>query len=289
VIVATRYHKDDLVGRLLREQTRGGDQWKVISFPAFAELNDPLGRNEGEALWPEKWSAEYLEREQNSIAISGYPWIFEALYQQQPPDIIDTEFPSEYFGDHIWFDESDYPRPQDITNRVIYVDPSMGKSDKSDYSAIIMIAVDIGGKFWIDADIQRRPASRIVEDAIGWHSRFRPEALGCETNAFQELLGPMLQAEAIRQGEDVFYVGASNAIDKKVRIRRLTPHLAYGDLRFKRNSPGVNLLLEQLRGFPSHKHDDGPDALAGAVKLAKDIMSGEVFIHDSNESNYINP
>jgi predicted phage terminase large subunit-like protein len=44
----TRWHPDDLAGRLLETE---GDQWKVISLPALAEENDPLGRAPGEPLW----------------------------------------------------------------------------------------------------------------------------------------------------------------------------------------------------------------------------------------------
>ncbi len=59
-----------------------------------------------------------------------------------------------------------------------------------------------------------------------------------------------------------------------LRIRLLTSLLATGRLRFKRHSPGVNLMIEQLRGFPNHKHDDGPDALEMGVRLADELLSG---------------
>lgn len=149
VILATRYHKDDLVGRLLKEQEHGGDQWRVIRLPALAEEDDPLGRHVGEPLWPEKWSKPHLEGECRSLSQSGYPWMWDALYQQTPPDIIDSEWPAEFFGDHIWFDE--WPHPSDIECRVIAVDPSLGKTDKSDYSAIIMAAKDLNDCYWVSA------------------------------------------------------------------------------------------------------------------------------------------
>jgi predicted phage terminase large subunit-like protein len=202
--------------------------------------------------------------------------MFEALYQQQPPDVIDTEFPSEYFADAVWF--VDYPPDQEIICRATYVDPSLGKTDKSDYSAIVNVCLDNSGRYWVDADLRRRPATQVVYDAIEGYQANRSVCLGCEVNAFQELLGVQMQDEAQRRGLDCFFVGLVNTISKLVRIRQLTPLLAAGRLRFKRNSPGVNLLMEQLRGFPAHKHDDGPDALEGAVRLCQRITSGEVSL-----------
>lgn len=77
IIVATRWHPDDLSGRLLKEH---GDVWKEIKLPALAEENDPLGRKVGEALWPERYSANALMRIRD--AVLNYYW--SALYKQAP-------------------------------------------------------------------------------------------------------------------------------------------------------------------------------------------------------------
>jgi predicted phage terminase large subunit-like protein len=274
VILATRYHKDDLVGRLLKEQDHGGDQWRVIRLPALATGQDLLNRGDGEALWQEKWSKSHLESERRVLNQSGYPWMWDALYQQDPPDIIDSDWPSEYFADHIWANE--WPDAGSFVCRVMAIDPSLGKTDKSDYSAIIYLAKDREGIYWVDADIQRRPPNKIAEDAIGWHRELRPHALGCETVGFQELMGPLLQEEAARHREEIWFCGIPADGEKKVRIRRLSPLLAKGRLRFRRGSPGTSLLEEMLKGFPSHKFKDGPDALEMAVRLCEEILSGRV-------------
>jgi hypothetical protein len=51
VLVSTRWHEDDLAGRLLAEAEKGGDKWTTVILPAIAEENDPLGRKAGEFLW----------------------------------------------------------------------------------------------------------------------------------------------------------------------------------------------------------------------------------------------
>jgi predicted phage terminase large subunit-like protein len=76
VLIMTRWHEDDLAGRLMRGETA----WEVLRLPALAEANDPLGRALGEALWPEWQSAAKLERRKTEVGERA----FAALYQQNP-------------------------------------------------------------------------------------------------------------------------------------------------------------------------------------------------------------
>jgi len=82
----TRWHEDDLAGRLIEAMKKeDGEQWEIISFPAVAEETRGLGdpREVGDALWPEKFPAGRLATIQTTIG--PYPW--GALYQQHPePD-----------------------------------------------------------------------------------------------------------------------------------------------------------------------------------------------------------
>ena len=76
VLVMTRWHPDDLGGRLLAAD--GG--WRVVRLPALAEVSDPLGRAPGEALWPEWESQSALERKRLTMGDRN----FAALFQQSP-------------------------------------------------------------------------------------------------------------------------------------------------------------------------------------------------------------
>jgi predicted phage terminase large subunit-like protein len=66
-----------------------------------------------------------------------------------------------------------------------------------------------------------------------------------------------------------------NYENKVVRIRTLTPFLARGIMRFKGDSPGARLLVDQLRDFPLGDHDDGPDSLEMAVRLLAHLIRPE--------------
>lgn len=83
VLVMTRWHRDDLGGRLLAGDGTTNDGWRVVRLPAFAEADDPLGRQPGAPLWPEWENAEALARRRATVG----PRAWASLYQQDPaPD-----------------------------------------------------------------------------------------------------------------------------------------------------------------------------------------------------------
>lgn len=79
LLVATRWHHDDLPGRILARD-EGREAWTVINFPAIAEEDDALGREPGEALWPQRYDLAALNDAQATLGSYG----FAALYQQRP-------------------------------------------------------------------------------------------------------------------------------------------------------------------------------------------------------------
>ena len=83
ILIGTRWHLSDHFGRLDAEEHDGtGDKWERIILPALALENDPLGREPGEALWPEKFSREGLEAIKNRSGTTARMWA--SLYQQSP-------------------------------------------------------------------------------------------------------------------------------------------------------------------------------------------------------------
>jgi hypothetical protein len=85
VIVATRWGKKDLVGRILDDAEKGGEHWDVVCLPALAEENDLLGRAVGEPLWPERFPLSELEAIKRSLG--GRLW--NGLYQQDPEEDVE--------------------------------------------------------------------------------------------------------------------------------------------------------------------------------------------------------
>lgn len=83
IAMATRWNLDDLIGRLIEAHNRGeGDAWKIVNYPAIAEVDEPH-RKRGEALHPERFTTEAMERTRKAVGER----VWSALYQQHPiPD-----------------------------------------------------------------------------------------------------------------------------------------------------------------------------------------------------------
>lgn len=265
IIVQTRWHNDDLAGRVQREQAEEG--WDVVSLPAIAEEDDLLGRAVGEPLWPERYPLERLAKMRGGMS----PYWWNALFSQRPSQHESVEWPAEYFDDRIWFDE--WPREWLI--KTMALDPSKGKSDhKGDYSAFAKLMVDRNFNLWIDCDMERRPPEQIVTDGVELYREFAPDRFGIESNAWQELLGKDFTRVFLERNMPwVEPLQIENRVNKIVRIRDLGQFLRDRRFRVKRNAGG-RLLVNQLREFPLAKHDDGPDACEMAIRLAEEALGG---------------
>jgi predicted phage terminase large subunit-like protein len=265
ILIQTRWHRDDLTGRLLEHARFSGQRWRVVRFPAVAEHEDILGRSPGEALWPEMYSRERLE--QARTGRTEYYW--QAMYQQNPLAEGATEWPETFFGPQIWFDEW----PKHWRCKAVALDPSKGRDGKvGDYSAFALMMVGRDGLIYVDADLDHRNTSIITETALEITRTFRPDGFCIEVNQFQQLLADDIARRSRERGITVPLFTVENMVPKVVRIRRLTPLLSQGVLRFKTNSRGARLLVQQLRDFPLADHDDGPDALEMAEWMAEHLL-----------------
>lgn len=270
VIIATRWHHQDLIGEILKTAAVTGEEWRVVSFPAIG--------NDGAALWPEQWPLELLNPIRAGYYDGGYPWQWESLYQQIPPETLDSEWPPEYFQD-IYVDS--FPAPSERLITVVALDPSLGETDKSDYAAFVAVCKGHDGNYYVDALIDRLDSSRIVSAGVEWMRDIKPDAFGCETVLFQRLLLPLFEQALPSIGIDMSQVyglkttsmGSQYKNQKITRIRSLTEYFATRRIKLVR-SPGTALLREQLLGFPAHKFKDGPDALEMARRFADDLLEG---------------
>jgi hypothetical protein len=87
LVMGTRWHEGDLIGRILSSSSAA--EWEVLSLPAVAEEDDPLGRDEGQPLWPDWFDADYLARLREQLGERA----FASLYQQRPTPAVGAVFP----------------------------------------------------------------------------------------------------------------------------------------------------------------------------------------------------
>jgi hypothetical protein len=125
-----------------------------------------------------------------------------------------------------------------------------------------------------EADLQRRPTSQMVADAVELVRRFHPDGFAVEVSQYQELLCVEFQRASGEQGTHLPLYRINNSVNKQVQIRRLGPNLGQWRLRFKTRSPGTALLVQQLRDFPQAEHNDGPNSLEMAIRLGIELGNG---------------
>jgi hypothetical protein len=125
VLIMTRWHEDDLAGRILNSSE--AKLWRYVHLPAFAEQDDQLGRVQGRALWPEMFNE--LTLEQKRAEMGGYA--FQALYQgnPQPPGGLSIQ-------KSWWRYYTEQPKPEEIDQWVLSVDPTFKGNADSDYVAM---------------------------------------------------------------------------------------------------------------------------------------------------------
>jgi predicted phage terminase large subunit-like protein len=260
IVVGTPWHRDDYLARL----RTWGEPIREICLPAICEHeDDPLGRELGKALWPWRFDETELE----SIRVAQGPYYWNALYQQRPSQHERAEWPESYFEDHIWTDS--FYGPFELS--AMFVDPSKGKDQKrGDYAAIVFVGLK-SGKLWVDCWIDRKPATEIVRQAIEHNLRWNPLSTGLEANAWQDLLAPEFDKQcAERQIPPIPIHLVNNVVPKEIRIGRIGPYLARKQIVFNRTR-ACKLLVNQLKDFPLGDHDDGPDALEGAIRSLDEI------------------
>jgi predicted phage terminase large subunit-like protein len=154
IVILTRWHFDDLAGRLIKAEEQGGDKWDQLILPAICENEegDPLGRKVGEALAPGRKTAQELMRIKR--AVGERTW--SALFQQKP---ISTE--GAIFLDS-WFPAAE--RIPGVRTRVRAWD--FASTTDGDYTVGVLMSRDPQGIFYVEDVIRFRGTPLQVERKV---------------------------------------------------------------------------------------------------------------------------
>lgn len=142
ILTTTRWHDDDLAGRLIKEMKAGGEHWDIVSLPAIAEERDPLKRKPGEALCPARYDLAALEDRRKKLGA----YSFAALYQQQPVPREGALFKRDWFGADKIKDWSEVPAN---LNWCRGYDLAISTKTTADRTASFRCAFDKAGNLYI--------------------------------------------------------------------------------------------------------------------------------------------
>jgi len=268
IVILTRWHEDDLAGRLLAQDD--GAEWDVISLPAIAEGDDDLlGREEGEALCPELYPIEELEKIKFEVGSSD----FASLYQQRPSPIGGNIFNKNWWQ---FYDSL----PQYFEIMVQSWDCSFKALEDSDY-VVGQVWGRIRGDFYLIDQIRGKKGFSDTYRAIVAMTNKHPKAI-------QKLIEDKANGTAIIETlqRDIPGIKPINPQGGKIsRAQAISSIVESGNvfLPSPLKNPWVVDFLDECTGFPKVKHDDQVDSMSQALNYLYTKM-----IADNKKINQLN-
>jgi len=263
VIVMTRWHEDDIVGRLTDPKNPNyneeiAKQWDCVNIPAIIEterdkLDDPFGRDKGEVLWEERIPKKFLES-QRLLNPAG----FNALYQGRPspPD-----------GDFFKKDWIKTYKPQDLPRNLRMYgasDHAVSLQQDRDPTCMGCVGVDEDDNIWILPDLFWRQADTEtqVDAMIDFFQRHKPHFWWAERGHISQSLGPFLRK---RMSETRTYAAIDERTpskDKPTRAQAIRGRMSMGKVFFPDFAPWYVDAKDELLSFPNGRHDDFVDFIS---------------------------
>lgn len=275
IVIMQRWHDDDLVGRLLREQEENpdGDQWEIVNFPAIANEDEYYGgelmRKKGESLWPEKFSLETLANIRENIG--SYNWFSQ--FQQNPIIQEDGFFNQNMFQ---YYTEEDL-RDKRLTFYTM-IDPAVSLDKNADEAVVTTIAKDKDGPsiYRIEETAGHMKPIDLISTIFEHYKKYNPKYVILESIALQKTFKYALEEEQ-RRREIYFSIKPVKKTNKEERIKGLIPLYEAGVVYHRKKKDAD--YEEQLLQFPRGRRDDRIDAMSMVLEYIKKTSFGEVKRH----------
>lgn len=259
IIMMTRWHEDDLVGRLLE---REAGKWDVLNLPFVAEEDDEIGRLPGDILWPERYPAKDVEDIKTTV--TPRDWI--SLFQQKPTSGSGEVFKKE------WFRYAPFPHRDNISKGIQVWDTALTEKEESDYSACVTFFVTRDGIYVADvyrARLDFPKLKQAMQDQFEyWNSKFPISRVYIEQKQSGISVMQSLKKDTympVMELEKETLLGKS----KLLRANAASGYLQGGRVIFPINASWATDFETELFSFPRGKHDDMVDAFVHGINTLK--------------------
>jgi predicted phage terminase large subunit-like protein len=261
IIIQTRWHEDDLIGRLTDpmnpcySQTEA-ERWRVINMPAIAGEKDVLHRQKGEALWPERFDRDYLDNIRETD-VRG----FQALYQGRPSPEEGSFFKAENLRT--------YARLQDMPpkERMRFYgasDHAVSLDQGRDKTCLMIIGVDDNDQIWVQPEIfwKQADTAMVVETMTVLMERYQPLYWWAEKGHISKSIGPFLRKRMLEKRVFCSLNELTPIGDKQTRAQSIQARTSMMKVLFPGFARWWAEAYDQLLKFPQGAHDDFVDTLS---------------------------
>lgn len=255
VLIMTRWHEDDLAGRILNSPE--ARLWHVVNLPALALERDELGRPPGAALWPDQFDALALEQKRAEMGSRA----FQALYQGDPQPPGGIAIQRSWWR---YFDQM--PELSDFDQFVISCDPTFKGNADSDYVGLGVLGRK-GPNFYLLDCIHKQMNGPATMKAIADLDAKWPQArwLLIEDTASGSMICDILEKE---RGHVIRGKHRSRAKEVRLswQVNGAAALIERGAVYLPQDAPWAKKLVDEGAAFPHGKHDDLLDMLVQGLE-----------------------
>ena len=275
ILVMTRWHDDDLAGRLLKlaKENPEADQWDVVDMPAIAEKNERDGdwsRRRGQALAPSMFSLPYLQRMKAGTSV--FWWT--SLYQQHPAPDTGVDFKRETFS--YWTGSADKIQVKGRPDlnawdmiRFASVDLAAGKKEENDFMVVTTWALYELPKGWelylLDIIREHAGGARIQPLVESAFERWELAFATVESNGMQLALVDQMLDDGLR------VEGVNVDTSKRARALAATKYFEQGRVFFPKHHSALEIIEGEVLSFPRGDHDDIVDTISYGTAKAQEL------------------
>jgi len=285
-IVQTRWHMDDLTGRVTNDMVKNelADQYEIVEFPAILDADDENGKPIKKPLWPEFFDLAALERTKASMP--AFQW--NAQYQQQPTAEEASIIKREWWG--IW--PHDAPPPVEYV--IMSLDAAAEKHNRADFTALTTWGVYFNENenahhlILLDSIKERLEFPELKAMCMDEYRKWEPDAFIVEKKS----AGTAIYQEMRRMGLPVQeYTPHRGTGDKLARLNSVADIIASG-MAWVPATRWADELVEEIAGFPFMSNDDLVDSTVmallrfrqgGFIRLPTDELDDEPSYYHKRE------
>lgn len=274
LLTMTRWHEDDLAGRIIAKAKENNEEWEILSLPAIKENNEnPYDKREiGEALWPKRHSAEKI------LGVKALsPTVFTSLYQQAPAPEEGNRIKIQWIKNFSLYELNN--RAFDDGKEIVWdfcIDGAYTKDNNNDPTGIISFSRIYNNIYIRQVDTVRMEMPELLKYIPSFclmNGYSDASRIYIEPKASGLSIAQMLRE---RTGLNII-IDRAPTTSKEGRVDRCIPFIETGRLYIVEAAAWRDMYLHELRMFPYGAHDDLVDCTVMAINKIELLSEMKIY------------